>query len=98
MKAFFASLLLLVGLSVCTIAAQQPSQVQSRAKCLQKCLDDFQDNMDDCEDSCFTCDVWILFCVAGHTNKECLETCSAGAQEVYEACKAECPPQPQPLP
>ena len=97
MKAFFTSLLLLGGLSMGSIAAQK-TKADSRAQCLQRCLAQYQDNLDDCEDSCFVCDFWLLFCVAGHTDEACRETCNAGAQEVWEACKAECPPPPETLP
>jgi hypothetical protein len=89
------TLFLLGCLSIDTAAAQPP-QTPSRAKCLQKCLDDFRDNMDECEDSCFVCDVWILWCWRGHTDRDCMETCSGGADDVYEACVAECGPPPPP--
>lgn len=92
MKAFFTSLFLLGGLSVGTIAAQQPRQAQSRARCLQKCFDEYLDDLGDCQDMCFVCDLWIVVCIAGHTNLECVDQCAENAEDDYNDCKADCPP------
>lgn len=38
------------------------------------------------------CDLWVLVCVAGHTNLECVERRAENAEDDFEDCKAECPP------
>lgn len=98
-----ASILFGLGLvALVTLAFQRPTSAamtttpgETYAECLQRCFDQYTHNLDACDDACEICDKWFLFfCVTSHSDPACVRDCVKAAKETYEACKAECVPNP----